>query len=293
MDTQRWETQTLRENRARRTGRPAVSQDRRPIPNAVWVTLREASDATGIPVGTLGSWARRGTVDSYLETNGGRKLWIVDLDGVRSRARELGRPISSARKPPSPPATVVDLRAGETEPSSQSSGVGSPLRGEQMETMIVPIDAWNKMLNQLGNLHEAGQQLAEARERAAKAETEALFLRERLSELRAGDEPPTPPAPSPPTEAATEPPPSPPVSSPLGGGNGDAAADGGDYPPAEEPISASTVSSPLGGGGSGAAADGGDYPSAQDHVASAESARRGTATVLWRYLLGSWKSRRR
>ncbi len=51
--------------------------------------------------------------------------------------------------------------------------------------MIVPIDAWNKMLSQLGNLHEAGQQLAEARERAAKAETEAVFLRERLSELRA------------------------------------------------------------------------------------------------------------
>jgi hypothetical protein len=50
--------------------------------------------------------------------------------------------------------------------------------------MIVPVDAWNKMLNQLGNLHEAGQQLAEARERAAKAETEAQFLRERLAELR-------------------------------------------------------------------------------------------------------------
>jgi hypothetical protein len=50
--------------------------------------------------------------------------------------------------------------------------------------MIVPIAAWDKMLLQLGNLHEAGQQLAEARERAAKAETEALFLRERLAEMR-------------------------------------------------------------------------------------------------------------
>ena len=52
------------------------------------------------------------------------------------------------------------------------------------DTMIVPLDAWNTMLNQLGNLHEAGQQLAEARERAAKAETEATFLRERLAEMR-------------------------------------------------------------------------------------------------------------
>jgi uncharacterized membrane protein len=50
--------------------------------------------------------------------------------------------------------------------------------------MIVPVDAWNKMLSQLGNLHEAGQQLADARERAAKAETEAMFLRERLAEMR-------------------------------------------------------------------------------------------------------------
>jgi len=59
--------------------------------------------------------------------------------------------------------------------------------------MMVPVDAWNKMLTQLGNLHEAGQQLAEARERAAKAETEAMFLRERLSELR--EAPPIQPAP--------------------------------------------------------------------------------------------------
>ncbi len=259
MDAQRWETQALRENRARRTRRPAVSQDRRPVRNTVWVTLREASDATGIPVGTLGSWARRGTVDSYLEANGGRKRWIVDLDGVRSRARELGRPISSRRKPPSPPATLVDLRAGETEPSSQSSGAGSPLRGEQIETMIVPIDAWNKMLNQLGNLHQAGQQLAEARERAAKAETEALFLRERLTELRGADEPAAPPVSSPPAEAETEPPPSPPAAVvPTKGGETESA----------DPI-----------------------PEAQS-VAS-ESERPGAATVLWRYLLGSWKSRRR
>lgn len=40
------------------------------------------------------------------------------------------------------------------------------------------------MLKQLGNLHEAGRELAEARERAAKAETEADFLRERVADLR-------------------------------------------------------------------------------------------------------------
>jgi uncharacterized membrane protein len=51
--------------------------------------------------------------------------------------------------------------------------------------LLVPRDAWDQMLAQLGNLHQAGRELAEARERAAKAETEAAFLRERLTELRA------------------------------------------------------------------------------------------------------------
>jgi len=50
--------------------------------------------------------------------------------------------------------------------------------------MLVPRDAWDKLMDQLGNLHEAGLQLASARERAAKAETEATFLRERLAEMR-------------------------------------------------------------------------------------------------------------
>jgi uncharacterized membrane protein len=51
--------------------------------------------------------------------------------------------------------------------------------------VLVPLDQWTRVLNQLGNLHEAGQQIADARERAVKAETEAAFLRERLKEMRA------------------------------------------------------------------------------------------------------------
>lgn len=174
MDDRRWETEALRESAAARRGRPSVSQDRRPTSTrpAEWVTLREASDATGIPVGTLGSWARRGTVDSYLAGNGGRKVRIVDLNDVRVRAHELGRPIA-----PVPMRSVERVSTPEPRPE--------PPHPEDDNVMIVPLDAWTKMLNQLGNLHEAGQQLAEARERAAKAETEAVFLRERLAELRA------------------------------------------------------------------------------------------------------------
>jgi hypothetical protein len=61
------------------------------------------------------------------------------------------------------------------------------------------------MIAQLGNLHEAGQQLAEARERAAKAETEATFLRERLSELRRQVDQQPPQAAEPAPDAPPEP----------------------------------------------------------------------------------------
>ena len=54
----------------------------------------------------------------------------------------------------------------------------------QEDSLLVPLDAWNTVLNQLGNLHEASQQMAEARERAAKAEAEAEFLREKLKNTR-------------------------------------------------------------------------------------------------------------
>jgi hypothetical protein len=173
----RWETEALRESGR---GRPGVSQDDEARASEAaprgWVTLREASDATGIPVGTLRKWARREAIPSHLESEGDHTVRLVSLDDVRARADELGRDLA--------PDPVPD-RAGPT-----ISEMAPP-----PETMIVPIDAWNKIITQLGNLHEAGQQLAEARERAARAETEAGFLRERLAELREEEETPPPPPP--------------------------------------------------------------------------------------------------
>ncbi len=165
-----WETEALRDiGRPRETGRHLRPG---PAPAAeTWVTLREASDATGIPVATLRSWIRKKRVPSTLEQteNGDRRL--VLLDRVLARADELGREVE-----------VVDLRSnGVSVERAAPSSETTPPPG----TMVVPIEAWDKMLIQLGNLHEAGQQLAEARERAARAETEASFLRERLAELRA------------------------------------------------------------------------------------------------------------
>lgn len=156
----------MRESRSRRSPRPEVSQRRRtPRGRPGFVTLRQASDETGIPVNTLRKWARIDAIDSYLESDGEQTLRMVSFADVEQRAVDLGRETADG----SPTEAVTADPAPAAPPS---------------DTMIVPVDAWNKMLLQLGNLHEAGQQLAEARERAAKAETEALFLRERLAELR-------------------------------------------------------------------------------------------------------------
>lgn len=90
------------------------------------------------------------------------------------RATPPPRPPDRESSPDKPTATTSESPSEDNPPNPIPPG-----------TMLVPLDAWNKMVMQLGNLHEAGQQLANARERAAKAETEVRFLKERLAELRA------------------------------------------------------------------------------------------------------------
>jgi hypothetical protein len=129
------------------------------------MTLRQASDAAGIPLSRIRTWVKKGRVPTSLEEFPEGTRRVVSLDAVRARARQLDEPESSVDSPP----LLETGQEGVTPPPG---------------TMLVPIAAWDKMLMQLGNLHKAGQELAEARERAARAETEATFLRERLAELR-------------------------------------------------------------------------------------------------------------
>ncbi len=233
--TTRWETEALRTGQSSRPGRPSPSAHGRRS-GTRWVTLREAEAATGIPVNTLRKWARKSDVPSYLESDGDLALRMVDLDAVHRRAKALGRDLEPAADGaarddggvPGADATSrpwsVEVRTEESpdsatdEPDASAHEVDRTITTPSTDTMMVPVDAWNKMLSQLGNLHEAGQQLAEARERAAKAETEAAFLRSRLAELRSeqseaprseapGSEAPSPgaqrSAETPPSEAAT------------------------------------------------------------------------------------------
>lgn len=173
-----WETEVLRSSdRPRRDHGQATAVVTFESPD--WLTLREASEATGVPTGTIRKWAKNENIPSYMEKGPDGYLRKVSIDGIERWARQIGREIDTsphrqrAAQAPAASPSAVDLSDGalsETE-----------LPGD---AMLVPLDAWNRMLNQLGNLHEAGQQLAEARERAAKAETEATFLKERLAAVR-------------------------------------------------------------------------------------------------------------
>lgn len=167
-----WETEVLRTARRQPasagTGADVIGDA------GDWLTIREASEATGVPTSTIRKWARHDNIPSYLEKTEEGYVRIVSMNGLEAWATEIGRELDAGDSGEEPvgASEEIDLTEGDEDPEVPEG------------TMIVPLDAWNKMLNQLGNLHEAGQQLAEARERAAKAETEATFLRERLRELR-------------------------------------------------------------------------------------------------------------
>jgi hypothetical protein len=176
-----WETEALRSSKATKD-RHEQRPDRVDRDDGDWMTLREATDLTGIPVSTLRKWARRDTVPTYLEETPVGQLRMVSLKGIQQRAESLGRKLETT----SPPLAIDTQEPGREpeppEPETVEEKTAEPKIPEG--TMLVPLDAWNKMLMQLGNLHEAGQQLAEARERATKAETETVFLKERISEMR-------------------------------------------------------------------------------------------------------------
>lgn len=212
--TTRWETEAMRSGAGNRQSPPQPSRRRRSsgfVDNRNWVTLREAEAATGIPTNTLRKWVRKADLPSYLEADGDLALRMVDLDAVIVRAEELGRELAPQPEAIGEPSEMVAPRTEEAE-ETPDNVPEPPVPSTEPEappgTMIVPIDAWNKVLNQLGNLHEAGQQLADARERAAKAETETRFLRERLAEIRAEHQEPIPavePDPQPEPDSRSEP----------------------------------------------------------------------------------------
>ncbi len=132
-----------------------------------WATLVEAARLFGKHPASVRRRLDAGDLPSARKDSQGR--WLVDVDEVATA--------TGWRRATPPVAPGASTRDSGAVPAG---------------TMLVPREAWEQTLAQLANLHEAGRELAEARERAAKAETEARFLRERLTELRAHEAPPAP-----------------------------------------------------------------------------------------------------
>lgn len=127
-----------------------------------WLPLRAASEKAGVSVSALRKWYRAGKIQSRLEPGPTGDMRMVLLSEVTAGAGQ--------RQAPKPTATVTE------EP---------PAASWSDDVLPIPKDAWNKMIEQLGNLHEAGQRLAEEAAGRARAETEAAFLRERITDLLA------------------------------------------------------------------------------------------------------------
>lgn len=91
-------------------------------------------------------------------------------------------------------AEAVDPKPRRPAPEVAEPTVDEATIDVDAGQMLVPIDAWTRILEQVGHVHEAGQQLADARERAARAEAENEFLREQLRDLKAQKRAPRRPA---------------------------------------------------------------------------------------------------
>ena len=134
------------------------------------ITVREAEARFGLTAAKLRGLAKSGEINGIMGAGptGGR-VWLLTPESI---ARFLSNASTAPATATVPSSAGVGAVVSKTGPTADGSA------------MLVPRDAWDRLMDQLGNLHDAGVQLAEARERAVKAETEATFLRERLAEMR-------------------------------------------------------------------------------------------------------------
>lgn len=116
--------------------------------------------------------------------------------------------VARAISPPPPRPTTRSDRPPSRDPRSRSDASDAPhptseQAAAEPEGVLVPAETWTRVLEQLGHLHEAGRELAEARERAARAETQVEFLRQQLADAKAAARPARQRASAPPRAPAT------------------------------------------------------------------------------------------
>lgn len=131
---------------------PAAGNGKAPSEKAEkeeWVTLRRASEATGVSISTLRSWYRKGTIDSRIEKGPNGSQRIVRLKEVAERV-----------KPP-PAKEESPSRAAANGKRARSNGAAVP-----------------------AEIRDVIEELAAARERAGRAEARADLLEREIVELR-------------------------------------------------------------------------------------------------------------
>ena len=109
-----------------------------------WVTLRHASDETGISISTLRNWYRKGLVNSRIEKGPNGTQRLVELGEVRGR--------------------VPQKYAPERTTPGATASIGEVAVSKSLPDLI--------------------EELAQARERAGRAEARAELLMQQLTELR-------------------------------------------------------------------------------------------------------------
>lgn len=127
---------------ARRKKTPAKQSNGKSDGN--WVTLRRASDETGVSISTLRNWYRKGLVDSRIEKGPNGTQRLVELGEVGGRVPEKNTP--------------------ERTLPAASTSIGAVSVSKALPDLI--------------------EELAQARERAGRAEARAELLMQQLTELR-------------------------------------------------------------------------------------------------------------
>lgn len=147
-------------------------------PGKELIPLRDAAELAGVSVGALRKRYQAGDLERHYADDG---RVLLETEAVRRLYGIAGASQTTATPVPAPAPEA------ETPPGS----------------VLVPLAAWEKTLEQLGNLHQAGQELAAARELVGRLEEREAFARERrraaeeradaleaeLAELRKGDKP--------------------------------------------------------------------------------------------------------
>lgn len=127
----------------------------------VWVTIKEAVEATGITDKTLRRWLKAGTVQGRSVSSSTGDQWTVELSRVKEVA--LQRAIG----------VFADIPVEATETTPVQPG-----------QMLVPKDQWEKAVAQMANIVDLAGEIGEAKEAKGRAEATAEQYKQRISDAR-------------------------------------------------------------------------------------------------------------